>query len=129
MDVVDSFNIPVDDMERAKKFYEEVFDWKITAVPGSGGNFHEATTVPVDEEGRPEVSRGGINGGLFQRGTHSLERVSLEINVSSIVESLKKIEAAGGKIVMPKHPILNIGFFALFMDTEGKIMGLWEDVK
>lgn len=129
MDVVDSFNLPVDDMERAKRFYEEVFGWEISVVLGSGGNYHAATTVPVDEKGQPKVSRGGINGGLFQRGTHGLEGISLEINVSSIDECLKKIEAVGGKTVMPKAPILNFGFFALFMDTECNIIGLWEDAK
>jgi len=128
MDKVDSFNVPVDDMERAKNFYQEVFGWEISAVPGSGGNYHAATTVPVDEKGQPEVL-GGINGGLFQRGTHGLEGISIEINVSSIDEYLKKIEAAGGKTVMPKTPILNLGLFALIMDTESNIIELWEDVK
>jgi len=128
MDKVKGFDIPVDDMERAKRFYQEVFGWEIIGVPGSGGNFHAATTVPVDEEGEPKVP-GGINGGLFQRGTHGLEGISIEINVPSIDEYLKKIESTGGKTVLPKRPILNIGFFALIKDTEGNIIGLWEDVK
>ncbi len=128
MDGVKGFDIPVDDMERAKRFYQEVFGWKIIGVPGSGGNFHAATTIPVDEEGEPKVP-GGINGGLFQRGTHGLEGISIEINVPSIDEYLRKIESTGGKTVLPKSPILNIGFFALIKDTEGNIIGLWEDVK
>jgi hypothetical protein len=128
MDKVVSFDIPVDDMERAKRFYQEVFGWKISAVLGSGGNFHEAITVPVDEKGNPKVL-GGINGGLFQRGTHDLKGISIEINVPSIDKYLKKIESAGGKTVMAKSPILNFGFFALIMDTEGNIIGLWEDIK
>lgn len=128
MDKVVLFQIPVDDMERAKKFYQEVFGWEISAIPGSGGNYHAATTVPVDEKGQPKVP-GGINGGLFQRGTHGLEGITIDINVSSIDEYMKKIEAASGKTVMPKIPILNFALFALIMDTEGNIIGLWEDVK
>jgi len=128
MDKVKAFDIPADDMERAKRFYEEVFDWKITPIPGSGGNFHAATTVPVDEDGEPKVP-GGINGGFFQRGTHGLEGTFVEINVPSIDECLKRIELAGGKLVKPKGPMLDIAFFALVKDTEGNILGLWEDVK
>ena len=128
MDKVVAFDIPVSDMKRAKKFYERIFDWKIGAVPGSGGNFHKAITVQIDENGEPKET-GAINGGLFQRGTHGLETISIEIKVPSIDEYLKKIESAGGKIVMPKGPILDIAFFSLAEDTEGNIIGLWEDVK
>jgi predicted enzyme related to lactoylglutathione lyase len=128
MDRVKAFDIPVDDMKRAQRFYQEVFDWKITPIPGSGGNFHSAQTVPVDKNGDPRVP-GGINGGFFQRGTDGLEGTLLEINVPSIDEYLKKIESAGGKIVKPKSPILDIAFFSLVKDTEGNILGLWEDVK
>jgi len=128
MDRVKAFDIPVDDMKRAQRFYQEVFDWKITPIPGSGGNFHAAQTVPVDENGDPKAP-GGINGGFFQRGTDGLEGTFLEINVPSIDECLKRIELAGGKLVKPKGPMLDIAFFALVKDTEGNILGLWEGVK
>jgi len=128
MDRVQAFDIPADDMDRAKKFYQEVFGWKIDPVPGSGGNFHEAITVPVDENGEPKVI-GGINGGFFQRGTHGLEGTFFEINVPSVDEYVEKTKSAGGKIVKPKGPILDIAFFALVKDTEGNVIGLWEDIK
>ena len=128
MNRVKAFDIPVDDMKRAQRFYQEVFNWKITPIPGSGGNFHAALTVPVDENGDPKVP-GGINGGFFQRGTDGLEDTFLEISVPSIDEYLKKIESAGGKLVKPKGPILDIAFFAVIKDTEGNIIGLWEDIK
>jgi len=128
MDKVQAFDIPVDNMERAKRFYEKVFGWEIAPVPGSGGNFHSATTVPVDEEGEPKVL-GGINGGFFQRGTHNAQETFVEINVSSVDAYLKRIESAGGKIIKQKSSILDIAFFALVKDTEGNIIGLWEDIK
>jgi len=128
MDKVKAFDIPVDDMERANRFYQKVFGWEIAPVPGSGGNFHAATTVPVDEEGEPKVP-GGINGGFFQRGTHGAQETFVEINVPSVDEYLKRIESAGGKIVKQKGPILDIALFALAKDTEGNIIGLWEDIK
>ena len=128
MDRVYTFDLPVDDMERAKKFYEKVFGWKIAPVPGSGGNYHSATTVLSDEDGDPKVP-GGINGGFYQRGTHGLTGTFIEIYVASIDDHLKKIEEAGGSTVLPRSPISDLGFFAVIKDTEGNTIGLWEDVK
>lgn len=130
MDPVYTFDLPVDDMNRAQKFYGEVFGWKIAPVPGSGGNYHSAITVLSDENGEPEVP-GGINGGFYQRGTHGLTGTFFEINVSSISRArhLKKIEKAGGTSMLPKGRISNLGFFAAIQGTEGNIIGLWEDVK
>jgi predicted enzyme related to lactoylglutathione lyase len=128
MDNVRAFDIPVDDMPRAKRFYEKVFGWKIRAIPGSGGNFHAANTMPVDENDELKVL-GAINEGLFQRGTNGLRETFLEVTVPSIDESLKKIESEGGQLVRPKGPILDIAFFAVVKDTEGNLLGLWEDVK
>ena len=54
MDNVRAFDIPVDDMRRARRFYERIFGWKIHPIPGSGGDFHAAHTVPVDENDEPK---------------------------------------------------------------------------
>ena len=51
MNRVYTFDLPVDDMGRARKFYEEVFGWVIAPVLESGGNYHSAITVPSDEKG------------------------------------------------------------------------------
>jgi len=128
MDSVRAFDIPVDDVQRAKRFYERVFGWEIRPVPGSGGNFHAAYTVAVDENDEPKVP-GAINGGLFQRGTHNLKEMFLEITVPSIDEYLKKVESEGGRLVKSEGPILDMAFFALVKDTEGNVIGLWEDAK
>jgi predicted enzyme related to lactoylglutathione lyase len=128
MDNVRAFDIPVDDMQRAKRSYEKIFGWEIRAIPGSGGNFHSAQTAPVDENGDPKV-QGAINGGLFERGTHGLKETFLEVTVPSIDEYLKKIESGGGQLVTPKGRILDIAFFAVVKDTEGNAIGLWQDVK
>ena len=128
MNRVCTFDLPVDYMGRAKRFYEEVFGWKIAPVPGSGGNYHSAITVPSDEKGEPKVP-GGINGGFYKRGTHGLTGTFIEINVPSIDKCLKKVEEAGGKTVLGRGPISDLGFFAVVKDTEGNIIGLWEDVR
>ena len=128
MDNVRAFDIPVDDMQRAKKFYEKIFGWEIHLIPGSGGNFHAAHTVPVDENDEP-LTRGAINGGLFKRDTYGVRETFLEVTVPSIDDYLKKIVAEGGEIVRQKSPMLDIAFFAIIRDTEGNAIGLWEDIK
>jgi hypothetical protein len=128
MDNVRAFDLPVNDMKRAKKFYEKVFGWEIHPIPGSGGDFQAAHTLPVDESDEPQVL-GAINGGLFKRGTDGLKETFLEVTVRSIDESLKKVEAEGGQLTKPKGPIFDIAFFAVVKDCKGNSIGLWEDVK
>jgi len=78
MNRVYTFDLPVDDMERARKFYEEVFGWEIAPIPGSGGNYHSAITVHACD-GSPfegmHISR-NMNGSLLKKAT--LMRVYFE---------------------------------------------------
>ena len=128
MDRVRAFDIPVVDMQRAKRFCETIFGWKIRPIPGSGGNFHAAQTVPVDENDEPRET-GAINGGFYLKGTNGLSEMFLEVTVPSIDEYLKTIDSEGGQLVKSKGPILDIAFFAVVKDTEGNLIGLWEDVR
>ena len=51
------------------------------------------------------------------------------VEVASIDEHLKKIEQNGGKIVMPKIAAGDLGLYARVQDTEGNVIGLWEQIK
>lgn len=122
MDKVTHFEIPADDLERAKTFYQGVFGWQIQQVP----NYHLITTVETDEKQMPKES-GAINGGMMKRDKPG-EGPTIVISVSSVDESIKKIEAAGGKVVMPKIQVMDMGLYARFTDTEGNIIGIWQDL-
>ncbi len=122
MNKVSHFHIPVDDMDRAKKFYSNIFGWK---VEESDKNYQMVTTTPIDKSGRPKEA-GGINGALFIRKFPE-DTISIVIRVLSIEDYLKKIEEAGGKIITEKMPAEGIGFHAEFCDTENNIIGLWEE--
>ena len=50
----------------------------------------------------------------------------ITIDVESIDESLKKVEAEGGSVVTPKTPIPGMGAFAYFKDSEGNTMGMFQ---
>ncbi len=126
MDKVTHFHIPVENMERAMRFYKSIFGWEIEETV-AGMDYQLATTVAVDEKGMPEEP-GAINGALYLRESPE-ECQSIVISVPSIDEYLKKIEKAGGKVVGPKSPVEDFGFYARVADTEGNVIGLWEDVK
>ncbi|MCZ7392508.1 MAG: VOC family protein [Candidatus Methanoperedens sp.] len=126
MDKVVHFHIPVDDMTRAKKFYKNIFGWEINETEW-GMDFQLATTTPTDEEGMPKEP-GGINGALYKRESPE-QAPSVVINVPSIDDYLKKIEKAGGKVIVQKMPVGDFGLYAQIEDTEGNVIGLWEDVK
>jgi predicted enzyme related to lactoylglutathione lyase len=127
MDKVVHFEIPVDDSARAKAFYGSIFGWQLDDVDMGGGNIYTGVcTVPIDENHMPTVP-GAINGGMARRND-DLRSPTITINVSSIDEYGKRIEAAGGKLLKGKSEIPQMGYYAYIADTEGNVIGLWEDM-
>jgi predicted enzyme related to lactoylglutathione lyase len=126
MDKVVHFEIPVDDLTRAKKFYGSIFDWELTdSDMGGGVTYTTAGTVDIDDQRRPKEP-GAINGGIMTRTSDTPSPV-ITIQVDSIDESLKKVEAGGGKTIQPRTEIPEMGAFGYFKDSEGNVMGLWEN--
>ena len=122
------FEIPVDDMDRAKKFYS-LFDWQIQDWPMPDGSLHTGLrTVDVDETTHMPKEPGAINGMMVKRDTVSATP-SVTMHVESIDAYAEKIKAAGGATVQEKIVIPDMGAYAYFKDTEGNLFGLWEDAK
>lgn len=120
------FEIPADDLERAKAFYGEVFGWHISTMdlPG-GGEYTGVTTTPVDEQTMGPTEPGAINGALVQRdGTNPVPVIT--IDVEDINAAILQVEAAGGATVLPRTAIPGMGAFGYFKDPDGNVMGLWE---
>ena len=116
MDKVVHFEIPVDDEARAKEFYGSIFDWDLdTADMGGGMTYTTAMTVPIDENMLAKEP-GAINGGITKRNSDTPTPV-ITIQVGSIDEALKKIEAGGGSTVQPRTQIPNMGAFGHFTDS------------
>ena len=127
MDKVIHFEIPFDDEERASKFYQEVFGWRIDRIPEM--NYSMVTTVATDQKMTPKEP-GAINGGLMKRDSeHAGEHPVIVIDVKSIDEYIKKVEGAGGKVVMPKLQVGDMGLYARVEDTEGNVIGIWQTRK
>jgi predicted enzyme related to lactoylglutathione lyase len=123
MDKVVHFEIPVDDAERARGFYGSVFEWGLQ--PMEGYDYTLAFTTPVDETSQEPTEPGAINGGLRSRTAETPTPI-LVIQVDSIDESLKKVEAQGGTTVAPRAEMPGMGAYAYLKDTEGNVIGLWE---
>ena len=123
MDKIVHFEIPVDDMDRAKKFYS-IFGWQMDDIPGM--DYVGIRTVDVDEKQQP-VEKGAINGGMMKR-TDAVKAPIVAINIDSIDNYVEKIVEAGGKIVTPKIKIGEIGYYSYITDTEGNVIGLWEEI-
>ena len=120
------FEIPADDLERAKTFYGSIFGWDLSTMPmPGGGQYTSVVTTPVDERTQMPTEPGAINGGLTERES-SMPAPVITIDVDGIDDALKEIEAEGGSTVTPRTQIPGMGAFAYFKDPEGNVLGLWE---
>jgi predicted enzyme related to lactoylglutathione lyase len=129
MNGVVHFELPVDDLKKAKAFYGSIFGWKLTDWPMPDGSTYVGIhTTPIDEKTRLPLEVGAINGGILLRNTE-VQAPVFAINVSSIDEKVLKIMEAGGSVVKPKMEMMGMGFYAYVKDTEGNVIGLWEDAK
>lgn len=114
------FEIPTADLDRATKFYETILG--ITLVPMDMPNF-KMRMFPVQD------NMTGISGALtyapdFYQPTDNGTLVYLNAN-PDVQLVLDRIEAAGGKILVPKTEISpEIGYMGVFMDTEGNRVAL-----
>ncbi len=130
MDKVQHFEIPADDVSRARKFYEASFGWKTADWPMPGGEPYVGLhTGPMNEKNQ-WAEPGFINGGMFQRGQQfPVTSPTIAVVVNDIDSTLEKVKASGGSILMEKKSIAGAGMYAYIKDTEGNTIGVWEDAK
>ncbi|MBT8187787.1 MAG: VOC family protein [Croceitalea sp.] len=114
------FEIPVRDMDRAKKFYETVFDIKIH-VEDFGGFLMGWFPWVEDKIG---ASGSLILNPEWYIPNHK-EGVLIYFSSADVQVELDRIEKAGGRILKPKTLITpDIGYMGLFHDTEGNRIAL-----
>lgn len=105
------FEIPADDLQRAKAFYSDLFGWKIEGFQGMD-------YMMIDVFGAP-------GGGMMKR-MHPDQLITQYIGVTSVDEYAAKVEKLGGKILVPKKAVPGMGYFVVCMDTENNTFGIWE---
>jgi predicted enzyme related to lactoylglutathione lyase len=117
------FEIPADDVPRAQAFYREAFGWQVNEVPGM--NYTLVSTTETDEDGTV-TTPGAINGGLMARQGPITAPV-ITIETEDIDATLQLVEKLGGAVTLPRIAVGEMGFAAYFTDTEGNVVGLWEN--
>jgi uncharacterized protein len=109
------FEIGAVDVDKILKFYKEIFGWKVDKWEGEEPYWLITTG---------DTSKPGINGGVFKsKGEAVMTNV---IDVDNIDEMTKKVESAGGTIVVPKMAVPGIGWAVYFKDIEGNLLGLMQ---
>ncbi len=113
------FEISVTDMKCATKFYETIFGIEMQQQEMMGMKMAFFPSEPMS---------GKASGGLVQGPMHkpSADGAKIYLNGNpDLSNALSKIEAAGGKVMMPKTKISDeLGFLAYFVDSEGNTMAL-----
>ena len=113
------FEIPVTDMDRAKTFYNAVFNIEVQ-VQDFGGTL--MAWFPFTE------GKSGAAGSLIQNDTYipsENKGVLIYFSSEDVNNEMNRVEGAGGKVVQLKTQISpDIGFMALFIDCEGNRIAL-----
>ncbi len=104
------FEIPADDLQRAKAFYTNLFGWKFEGVQGMDYMI---------------VDTYGLGGGMVKRMQPN-QQIFVQIGVPSVDEYSAKVEKLGGKIIVPKTAIPGMGYFTICTDTESNVFGIVE---
>ncbi|MDD1656410.1 MAG: VOC family protein [Methanomicrobiales archaeon] len=118
MPTIVHFDLPAEDLARARKFYGELFGWTFVRPPAPM-EYYLIMTTGLD--GSP-----GVGGGMGKRGAPD-QRMTNYFGVPSIDQYLEKAKALGATVVMPKNTVPYFGYLAICVDTEGNPFGLWEE--
>ncbi len=117
------FEIHVDDMERAKKFYGEVFGWTFEDWTAYAGSPYFGTVSGKEGER-------GIEGALMQRigpkraVGQSVNAFVCTLGVEDYDATEAKILQMGGKLAMPKTALTGMAWQGYYIDTEGNLLGI-----
>lgn len=99
-------------------FYAKVFGWQIRHIP--------EMDYRVIETG----GNGGINGGIMtpKKGPWP-GNMAFYIDVDDLAAYCAKIKEAGGKVIIERQDVTGVGAFSLFEDPDGRVLGMWHQVK
>jgi predicted enzyme related to lactoylglutathione lyase len=106
--------IPAKTAEASADFYSRMFGWRVRKRGDGELAFDDAN---------------GVSGTWVKESDHAREeRTRIYIMVDDIAETLKRIEAAGGRVLTPRTDIgSGMGAFAVFADPVGNEFGLYEE--
>lgn len=112
--------IYVDDMNRARKFYEAVLQVTLVDMAGPEGMGDMQMVSFPWVEGAPNISGALVKMDNMKPGTGG---TLAYFGCNDCATEIARVEAAGGKVLQPKMPIGEYGFCGICMDTEGNTIG------
>jgi predicted enzyme related to lactoylglutathione lyase len=125
MDPVVHFEMPAEDKKRVSEFYTKAFGWKMQTMGPEMNNYVLAGTTEIDEKTMTPLKPGAINGGFYAKTDDPGSTAPhVVISVENLEESMKKVEAAGGKLVDKPMEIPTVGMYITIVDTEGNRVGM-----
>jgi len=125
MPTIVHFEIPSDDIERSRNFYNELFEWNIEKWTGSmpatveGMEYWLLSTV--DDKGNKAVG-----GGMMKRQSPQQQGITNYFDLKSVQEYSSKVKQLGGKVISPKQSLPGVGYIAVCTDTENNTFGIFE---
>ena len=104
-----------DDVGKAKKFYGGLFEWKLEDMPMGPGMTY--TMITTGE---------GAGGGMQKKPMAEAPNAWLVyVQVGDVDAAVAKATKLGGKVIVPKTPIPEMGHFAILTDPTGAAFGIW----
>ena len=104
------FEIPADDVPRARKFYGELFGW----------DFQEMGEYTIIQTGE------GPGGGMMKRVVPG-QTITNYIAVESLDDYARKAQSLGATLLVPRTAVPGMGWWTQLQDTEGNVFALWQD--
>jgi predicted enzyme related to lactoylglutathione lyase len=107
------------DPEKMSEFYARVFDWKITHRP------------QLDYRIVDTGAGAGINGGIVKPDKPDPwpGNMTFYVDVEDLAAYRRNVEDAGGRVVVEMQEVPGMGAFSLFLDPEGRMIGLWQHIR
>jgi uncharacterized protein len=126
--VITHFEVYVDDIERAKKFYRDVFGW---AYQDMGDELNNYVIVYPSGEITEGPATHGINGGMLKRpgpapssDTAAPNAYVCMVTIADIDAALERAVTAGARIDMPIMDVPSVGRLAYIRDSEMNLIGV-----
>ena len=120
MPTIVHFEIPSDDIERSKKFYNGLFGWNFEKSPSSLPGIEYWLISTADDKGNK-----ALTGGMMKRLMPEQGPINY-VDVKSVEQHSAKVEQLGGKVIFPKRAVPGWGYFAICADTENNGFTIFE---
>ena len=128
MDSVIHFEMPYENRDRMKTFYETAFGWQTQTLGPEMGNYVVAMTSEPGPDGMSKTP-GTINGGFYEKPSDPAGHApSVVIAVQDVHAAMEKIKAAGGSLLGEPMEIPGVGQYVSFRDTEGNRVSVLQPV-